>query len=197
MELWYETGKMVALNEPSPSKIVCLDVETTGLNPRADEVLQIALIDGGGEILLACYVRPAHHSSWPSAQRIHGISPSMVERCPSLVSLKSNIEKILESADLIVGYNVAFDLSFLQEAGVLFKDIPVFDVMREFAPVAGRWDSDRRKYSWVSLACCAKHYGVPLRAHDALEDAQTTLGCFWAMIGAGSAGCRSSSSGSY
>ena len=197
MRLWYRTGSITALRELSRDRVVCLDVETTGLDPRTDEVLQFALVRGDGEVSLSRYVRPEHHSSWPLAQRTHGISPSMVEGCPSLVSLKSEIEEYFEGVDLIVGYNVAFDLLFLQTAGISFGNASVFDVMREFAPVAGRWDADRQRYAWVSLACCAKYYGVPLRAHDALGDAQATLGCFWAMIGRDSTRNRPRSSGSY
>lgn len=176
---------------------MCLDVETTGLNPCTDEVLQIALVRGDGEVLLSSYVRPEHHTSWPSAQRTHGISPAMVEGCPSLASLRLEIEKALADISLIVGYNVAFDLTFLRLSGISFGNAPVFDVMREFAPVAGRWDSDRQRYAWAPLTYCAKYYGVPLCAHDALGDARAALGCFWAMIERDSAGGRFTSSRSY
>ena len=197
MRLWYRTGDINALRELSRDRIVCLDVETTGLDPCSDEVLQIALVHGDGEVLLSRYVRPEHHSSWPLAQRTHGISPSMVEGCPSLASLKSEIEEIVDDAGLIVGYNVPFDLLFLQTAGISFDNASVFDVMREFAPVAGRWDAYRQRYAWVSLTYCAAYYGIPLRAHDALGDAQATLGCFWAMIGRDSTRNKSTSSRSY
>ena len=183
MRLWYRAGDVSALRELSRDRVVCLDVETTGLDPRSDEVLQVAFVRGDGEVLLSRYVRPEHHSSWPLAQRTHGISPSMVEGCPVLASLKPEIEEVFEDVDLIVGYNVAFDLLFLQTAGISFGNASVFDVMREFAPVARQWDADRQRYAWVSLAYCAKYYRVPLRAHDALGDARATLGCFWAMIG--------------
>lgn len=197
MRLWYRTEDIATLRELSRDRVVCLDVETTGLDSCADEVLQVALVRGDGEVSLSHYVRPEHHSSWPLAQRIHGISPSMVEGCPSLASLKPKMERVFEDVDLIVGYNVSFDLSFLQVAGVSFGNVPVFDVMREFAPVAGRWDAGHQRYAWVSLAYCARYCGVPLRAHDALGDAQATLRCFWAMIGRDSAGSRLTSSRSY
>lgn len=182
MKLWYRTGDVTALRELSRSRVVCLDVETTGRYPRIDEVLQVALVRGDGEALLSRYVRPERHASWPSAQRIHGISPSMVEDCPSLLSLRPEIEKVFKDVDLIVGYNVAFDLLFLKEVGISFGNASVFNVMREFAPVIGRWDAGRQRYAWVPLTYCAKYYGVALRAHDALEDARATLGCFWTMI---------------
>lgn len=195
--VWYRTGDVTALRGLPPNAVVCLDVETTGLNPRVDEVLQIALVRGDGEPLVSCYVRPERHSIWPSAQRVHGITPSMVEDCPPLASIKMKMEKVLEDAELIVGYNIVFDLSFIQAAGISVGSAPVFDVMREFAPVAGRWSANRQRFAWVSLAYCAQFYGIPLRAHDALEDACATLGCFWAMLEQGVTDRRPVSSRSY
>ena len=197
MGLWYKTGDVAALRELPRDAVVCLDVETTGLNPRVDEVLQVALVRGDGVALVSQLVRPERHSGWPSAQRRHGISPEAVEGCPSLASLAPTIEGALAGAGLIVGYNVAFDLAFLRAAGMSFGPAPVFDVMREFAPVAGRWDVARRRYAWVPLASCARYYGVSFRAHDALEDARATLACFWSMLGRGSERGRSSPDRSY
>lgn len=42
MRLWYRTGDISAQRELSRDRVVCLDVETTGLDPRTDEVLQVA-----------------------------------------------------------------------------------------------------------------------------------------------------------
>ena len=42
MRLWYRTGDITALRELSRDRVVCLDAETTGLDPRSDEVLQMA-----------------------------------------------------------------------------------------------------------------------------------------------------------
>lgn len=99
MRLWYRTGDIGALHELARDKVVCVDVETTGLDPRVDGVLQIAFVRGDGKVLLSRYVRPEHHSSWPLAQRTHGISPLMVEGCPTLASLKPEIEKFFEGVD--------------------------------------------------------------------------------------------------
>lgn len=37
MRLWYRTGDIGALHELARDKVVCVDVETTGLDPRVDE----------------------------------------------------------------------------------------------------------------------------------------------------------------
>lgn len=182
MRLWYKTGDVTALRKLPRSRVVCLDVETTGLNPNADEVLQVALIRGDEVVLLSSYVRPDRNKRWPVAQRVNGISPDRVADCPPLSSLSQELEGHLCDAALIVGYNVAFDLAFIRSAGISCGGAPVFDVMREFAPVVGRRYGGSRDYSWTSLERCARHYGIRFRAHDALEDAWATLRCFWAML---------------
>lgn len=118
MRLWYRTGDVAALRELPRNRVVCLDVETTGLNPNADEILQVALVRGDEAVLLSSYVRPERRVRWPAAQRVNGISPEMVADCPPLSSLSQELERHLCGATLIVGYNVAFDLAFVRAAGI-------------------------------------------------------------------------------
>ena len=197
MRLWYTTGDVTALRELPRNRVVCLDVETTGLNPNTDEILQVALVRGDETVLLSSHVRPGRHVRWPAAQRVNGISPEMVAGRPSLSSLSQELERHLCGAALIVGYNVAIDLAFVRAAGISCGSAPVFDVMREFAPVVGRRHGGGRDYSWVSLERCARHYGIRFRAHDALEDARATLRCFWSMLECGPARGRSAAARSY
>lgn len=197
MRLWYKTGNVAALRRLPLDEIVCLDVEATGLDPHVDEVLQVAVVRGDGRVLVSRLVRPERHTSWPAAQRVHGIAPDAVRDCWPLSSYAGELSEALCDARLIVGYNVTFDLAFLRAAEIPVGDLSVFDVMREFAPVAGRWDVRRRRYAWVSLEWCARHYGIGFRAHDALEDARATLRCFLAMLGRGSETASSPAHRSY
>ena len=41
-------------------KIICVDIETTGLDMANDEILQISIINGGGKTLYNSYIRPEH-----------------------------------------------------------------------------------------------------------------------------------------
>lgn len=41
-------------------KIICVDIETTGLDMANDEILQISIINGRGKTLYNSYIRPEH-----------------------------------------------------------------------------------------------------------------------------------------
>ena len=53
---------------------VYLHIEATGLGPE-DEAVAMGIVDSSGNVLLDSLVRPQRKTTWPRAQRIHGISP--------------------------------------------------------------------------------------------------------------------------
>lgn len=169
----------------SPERVVVLDTETTGTSPRGgDEVLSVAICDVMGEPLLSSYVRPMRNTSWPHAERVHGISPAMVKGAPALGELAPQISELLLGSRLVVGYNVRFDLQFLFSGRAVWQlPTATFDVMREYARVH---DSGRRRrsggYAYSTLSSCATGYGYAFGAHDALEDARATAHCFRALL---------------
>ena len=154
-------------------KIICLDTETTGFSPREDEILQLSIMNGCGDILFDEYVKPQRKAEWPCAQAVHGISPEMVGNNNSIEMYQEKINQILAGAELCVGYNLSFDLNFLRGAGVCIPEkLKIHDVMWAFSKITGK----RR-----SLSYCAAYYGYSFQAHDSLEDAKATLHCFFAM----------------
>ena len=135
------TSKMKCLQPVKKSKIICLDIETTGLDYEYDEILQISILDGTGRILMNEYIQPLSRTEWPSAENIHHISPEMVQNSKTLRNFMPSIQGIINSADLIVGYNTVFDLMFLTIAGLsLPEQVIICDVMRDFAPIYGDWN---------------------------------------------------------
>lgn len=163
--------------------IICLDTETTGLG-KEDEILQLSIVNGAGEVLFNEYIRPQKVTEWPEAEQIHGISPAMVADKHTMDAYRELISGIVGNAGLIVGYNVSFDLGFLRCAGIDWSDeIPVFDAMEEFAEVYGEWSSYYGNYRWQSLRVCASYFGYKRNGtfHDSLEDVKATLFCYNAM----------------
>ena len=164
--------------------LICLDTETTGLRAGYDEVLQLTIIDGNENVLMNEYFKPDHAKSWPDAQRVNHISPWNVKDRPSIQAFKARIEEILSGADLIVGYNVGFDLSMLRGVGIAVPETPVYDVMKEFAPIYGEWNDYYGDYKWQKLERCAAYYHYKWEGgamHDSLGDTKATLYCYRRM----------------
>lgn len=160
-------------------KEIAFDVETTGLYSDMDEILQISIIDGEGNILLDSYVKPYYTIEWAEAERINGISKEMVENAPYPHELMPLVQGIFKSADTWIAYNHNFDLDFLEYWGVKKRDgVEIVDVMFEFAPIYGEYNEYYENFKWQKLTTCAEYFDYEFKAHNSLEDAKATLHCY-------------------
>ena len=164
----------------NPTRLVCIDVETTGLS-EIDEIVEISIIDGNGGVLVHSLVHPYWMHSWEDAEAVHGISPEQVKDAPYLHELIPTIYAALSSASTCIGYNTRFDLSMLPDSLCDCLSFDVIDVMEMFAPIYGEWSDKHEDYKWQSLSTCAAYYKYTFHAHDSLEDARATLFCFQKM----------------
>lgn len=155
-----------------PPVFTVFDVETTGLSPRSDRIIELALVraDASGQIV----------DSWSSrfnpnrpvgATHIHGITDGNVATAPRFHETAPVIVSALRGTTL-VAHNAAFDTAFLQmELGLAGWELPslqsycTLKASTFYLPQLGR----RR------LAECCQAAGVPLHhAHSALGDATAT-----------------------
>ena len=158
-----------------PDSIV-IDVETTGLSSIYDELLQISIIAESGEHIFNSYVKPYCHSTWEESGQIHGIKPEDVSNAPYMHEITPILKSILENANVIIGYNVSFDLDFLKGYGICpHEDVQIQDVMRLYASKHGAWSDYYQDYEWVSLSTCASRYSYDFQAHNSLSDCEATL----------------------
>jgi ATP-dependent DNA helicase DinG len=152
--------------------LIALDLETTGLDPKRDTVIEIGAVKFRGSrtedtwSTLVNPGRPLH----PSIVALTGINDDMLSTAPRLSQVLSDLEDFV--GDLpILGHNIKFDLAFLQPKG-LFRynqSLDTLDLASVLLPTAGRY----------SLAALAGALGIPvLNTHRALDDAQTTYQVF-------------------
>lgn len=163
-----------------PKEIV-IDTETTGLDTFEDELLQVSIIDTDGNVVFDSYFKPIRHNEWYEAQNVNHISPEMVADAPTIYEKAAEINAIISQADLVIGYNVGFDLMMLANNGVIsIKDIKSYDVMERFAKIYGEWSEWYQNYKWQSLARAAEYCGYDWsrqngKEHNSLADCFATL----------------------
>ncbi|MCR5623180.1 MAG: 3'-5' exonuclease [Treponema sp.] len=162
----------------NPDKIIIFDTETTGTDSSKDEILELAIMNGSGDVLFNERIKPLHRKRWPNAEAVHGISPKDVQDCKTFAEYQNQIQSIFDEADVIVGYNVEFDKKFVSAAGIHFNEKYTSDVMKEFADERKIWDDVHGHNKWFKLEEAAKFYNYTFEAHHALDDAKATLYIF-------------------
>lgn len=164
------------------SRILCIDTETTGLNPSVDEVLSLSIVNGNEEIIFDHLVKPTYRNNWPDATRVNGISPQDVIGERRLPSYLTELSHLASSCDLVIGYNLEFDITLLDSCGChAFSESDSFDVMAGFSFLHGNrcGNASPRRFR---LSECARYYEVSYKPHSSLEDALATLKCFFALL---------------
>ncbi len=159
--------------------IVALDIETTGLDPVRDAIIEIGAVRFKGariEDKFETLVNP-RRAIPPEITQLTGITGEMVRHAPLLQEVRQDLEAFVGDA-LVLGHNVRFDLGFLNQRGLLeYSDwIDTYALASVLIPDAGRYN----------LGALARQLLIPLPAtHRALEDALVTHAVFmqlWDML---------------
>lgn len=160
----------------APRRFLAVDLETTGLDPRRDRIIEVGLIRftlTGVEATYSSLVNPGVPLSF-EIEQLTQIRTADLQDAPHFDSVRLDVEAFIGDA-AIVGQHVDFDLAFLAEAGIRPPG-PVFDTF-EIATVL---DPQNRDYSLKALA---ERYGIAMPVHHrALADAETARQVFLALF---------------
>lgn len=156
---------------------VVLDVETTGLNPETNEIIEVAAIRSIGSNLEAydTFVRPKRHI--PSEiTKLTGIRNSDVIRAPRIAEVAPKLLGFI--GDLpVVAHNAAFDVKFIAAAfEKIGADIHIryIDTVR----LARLAFPGMANYKLATLIRELELLDVEQQQHRALSDAEATLRLF-------------------
>ena len=157
---------------------VAVDVETTGLDPYRDEIIEVAAVVFG---------REGVQEEWSSLvdpgrdvpafiTRLTGITPEMVDGAPTLLNLRGQLRRLL-AENVVVAHNVSFDMDFLEQAhiGVGQRRLDTLTLASILLPGAGR-------YSLGSLARFLNLSQPEGADHRALDDASRTVELFRVLL---------------
>lgn len=167
-------------SSPAPARgFAVIDLETTGLSPRTDRVVEIAVIQLGHDLSpcgeFTTLVKPGRDMG---ATYIHGITARDVADAPRFERIAPVLLDILRGR-VIVAHNVQFDLRFLQaefgRAGITLPGLPVMCTMQLATQYLDGLPAR-------TLAACCSAAGIPLDgAHAAAVDARAAadlLACY-------------------
>lgn len=150
------------------TSIVSLDIETTGLDPQADAILEIGAVRFNGRRVegeWTTLINPGRPIP-PFITQLTGINDMMVREAPPIRAVLGDLKAFVGDAP-VLGHNVRFDLSFLRRFGVLGLNdaLDTYDMAGVLLPGAGRYN----------LGALGQALQIPLPAtHRALDDARVT-----------------------
>lgn len=157
-----------------------VDVETSGLVPRRDRVLSVAVVtlgpDGQQTGEFSTLLNPGCD---PGPVHVHGLTAERLRGAPTFDQVADRIGAMLQDR-VLVAHNAQFDYDFLAHE---------FSRARTWLPVTRRLCTlalNRRvdpPTDDLKLGTLAAHYGVPqVKAHDALDDTRVLAGVLRASL---------------
>jgi len=152
--------------------IVALDIETTGLDPSTDAIIEIGAVRFEGNRIedeFTSLVNPGRHIP-EFISGLTGISDEMVRQAPKIRDILEELA-IFIGDQPILGHNIQFDLSFFRKYGLftLNECIDTYELAAVLMPSASRYN----------LGALGQQLGIPLPAtHRALDDARVTAAAF-------------------
>ena len=164
----------------SPRDYVCLDLETTGLSPSSDHIIEMAAYrvrDGQVTDRFDTLVDPGHRIS-SFITELTGITNEMVRGAPDIVDALPQMFSFIGS-DMVVGHNVSFDMNFLYDAAIACEMDPVPNDFIDTMRLSRRLYPDLQKHTLNHLA---GYLGVSMPAHRAEADVISTVECYEIMF---------------
>jgi DNA polymerase-3 subunit epsilon/ATP-dependent DNA helicase DinG len=154
------------------TSIVALDIETTGLDPKTDSIIEIGAHRFEGHRLedeFTTLINPNRHIP-EFITGLTGIDDAMVRNAPRVQDVLEELATFIGDAP-ILGHNIKFDLSFFEKFNLfeLNERIDTYELAAVLMPTASRYN----------LGALGKQLGIPLPAtHRAMDDARVTAAAF-------------------
>lgn len=158
---------------------ICIDLETTGLNPKRDRIIEIGAVKVRKGKITETFQQliDPRQALEERVETLTGISSKELEGKPTIQEILPEIREFL-GEDVLLGHRVLFDYSFLKRAftneKISFerKGIDTLKLARQFVT-----DCESKK-----LESLCKHYGIHHKAHRALGDALATVELYQRLV---------------
>jgi DNA polymerase-3 subunit alpha len=165
---------------------IWIDVETTGLYPEKNDIVQLACIPVINGVAYDSFNEFCQPVNWNNiddgAVRAHGITVERMKTFQSPSALLDNFISYLRSFKkkfVIAGYNVGFDKrfvsSFFTRHGRANEFFELFELQVHDTYTRAQKVKTLLKTENLKLATLAKHFDIQINAHEALSDISATI----------------------
>lgn len=172
-------GRGRSLLQPAMD-FVALDVETTGLSPYTDKMIEIGLVRVRNGVEQECYstlIHPERRIS-PRITALTGITNEMLSGAPVIREILPEALDFI-GGDIIVGHNVSFDIGFMHAACMHVIQSGFLSDYIDTMWLSRKYFRDLPNHRLSTLVCA---FGIDQgNAHRALADAKATTRCYLYM----------------
>ncbi len=164
-----------------PCSFTCIDIETTGLSPIYDDIIEVSgirVIDGKTTATFSETINIGRPLP-PFITALTGITDKELEKSNSAENVLTRFCSFV-GGDILLGHNVNFDINFLYDkcldkTGILFENdfVDTLKIGKRLLP----------HLKHHKLDDLADYYSIPPRTlHRALGDCEMTVNCYFKML---------------
>lgn len=159
-----------------PDEYTVIDIETTGLDVRFCEIIEISAIKyrNGSEVdSFSTLVKPSEEID-DFITSLTGITNEMLSSAPDIRAAISDFYNFIGN-ETLVGYNVNFDINFLYDNLINYNSVPLANSFIDVMRLSKRLLPDLKNHK---LDTVAKHFKTSPAAHRSLDDCRACNECF-------------------
>lgn len=164
-----------------PRSFTCIDIETTGLSPAFDDIIEVSAIRVENGRITATFSETINvgRPLPPFITALTGITDKELKKSNSAENVLTRFCSFV-GGDILLGHNVNFDINFLYDkcleiTGILFENdfVDTLKIGKRLLP----------HLKHHKLDDLAEYYSIPPRSlHRALGDCEMTVNCYFKML---------------
>ncbi len=173
----FSPDEVQSLLKIMPGGIIGFDIETTGLSPLADKIIEIAAVKVASDKTISTFhtlINPEISIPLHTIE-YHGLTDDAVEDAIKIKEALESFSLFIEDFPL-VAHNAQFDSGFiiknLHEQGLKIPEVNMYDSCNLSRYVFKNRDKKPENNKLSSLAV---FFSLPLRHHQALDDAAVSI----------------------
>lgn len=163
-----------------PEKYTIIDIETTGLSPAWDEIIEIAAIRYEKGVKTDEYLTLVHPENDVDEYitELTGITNEMLTDAPTISECIGAFADFVGES-ILVGYNVNFDINFIYDNMLQYLEKPLSNDFVDVMRIARKELPELKHHRQADVL---KFFNINIdRAHRALNDCEACNSCFMAL----------------